>query len=393
MVAEGALAAGCRFFAGYPITPASEIYEVMMRELVGLGGLALSAPDEISSLCYCVGASLRGLKAMTATSGPGWALMSETVQYALMTETPVVVALIQRLGPSTGGATQGAQGDVLLAEFSTSGGYTIPVFAPSNAAECYELTQQAFNWSERLRTPVVLLSDKEVGMTTEPVEEAALARLAPVARAPLDAKATLAAYEIERAEEIPGFAPVGGGAKVTVTGSAHDRQGRLRKVSAEVVEMLAHLQRKIEAQATRMALVRADLDPEASCLLVSYGITARAAREAVGILRGEGFPISFLQIQTLFPVPVEALHEAAAGIRTIFVAEENSTGQYRSVLAPFLTGQRVLGINKMGSMISPGEIVRAVARAGGTIPRTDWPGEHSSLPAVHEPRLQRKAGS
>ena len=118
MVAEGALAAGCRFFAGYPITPASEIYEVMMRELPGRGGLALSAPDEISSLCYCVGASLRGLKAMTATSGPGWALMTETLQYALMTETPVVIALVQHLGPSTGGATQGAQGDVWLAGLS-----------------------------------------------------------------------------------------------------------------------------------------------------------------------------------------------------------------------------------------------------------------------------------
>ena len=165
MLAEGALAAGCRFFAGYPITPASEVYEVMMRELPTRGGLALSAPDEISSLCYCVGASLRGLKAMTATSGPGWALMIETAQYALMTETPVVVALVQRLGPSTGGATQGAQGDIGLAEFSTSGGYTLPVFSPSNAAESFELAIHAFNWSERLRTPVLLLSDKEVGMT------------------------------------------------------------------------------------------------------------------------------------------------------------------------------------------------------------------------------------
>jgi 2-oxoglutarate ferredoxin oxidoreductase subunit alpha len=360
MVAEGALASGCRFFAGYPITPASEIYEVMMRELVAQGGLALSAPDEISSLCYCVGASLRGLKAMTATSGPGWALMTETVQYALMTETPVVIALVQRLGPSTGGATQGAQGDIFLAEFSTSGGYTIPVFAPSNAAECYELAQHAFNWSERLRSPVVLLSDKEVGMTTEVVEEAALARLATVERTWVDAKAPSAAYDIERPEEVPAFAPVGGGVKVTVTGSAHDRLGRLRKASPEVVEMLLHLQRKIEAHAAEMALVRPDLDPDASCLLLSYGITARAAREAVGLLRREGFPISFLQIQTLFPVPTEALNWACAGIRTVFVAEENLGGQYRAVLAPLLAGKRLLGINKIGSMISPGEIVCAI---------------------------------
>jgi 2-oxoglutarate ferredoxin oxidoreductase subunit alpha len=174
MLAEGALAAGCRFFAGYPITPASEVYEVMMQELPARAGIALSAPDEISSLCYCVGASLRGLKAMTATSGPGWALMIETAQYALMTETPVVIALVQRLGPSTGGSTQGAQGDVWLAEFSTSGGYTLPVFSPSNPTECFELAIHAFNWSERLRTPVLLLSDKEVGMTSEAVDDSAL---------------------------------------------------------------------------------------------------------------------------------------------------------------------------------------------------------------------------
>jgi 2-oxoglutarate ferredoxin oxidoreductase subunit alpha len=388
MVAEGALASGCRFFAGYPITPATEIYEVMMRELVAQGGLALSAPDEISSLCYCVGASLRGLKAMTATSGPGWALMTETVQYALMTETPVVIALVQRLGPSTGGATQGAQGDIFLAEFSTSGGYTIPVFAPSNAAECYELAQHAFNWSERLRSPVVLLSDKEVGMTTEVVDEAALARLATVERTQIGAKAPFAAYDIERPEEVPAFAPVGGEVKVTVTGSAHDRRGRLRKVSPEVVEMLVHLQRKIEAHATEMALVRPDLDPDASCLLLSYGITARAAREAVGMLRKEGSPVSFLQIQTLFPVPAEALNQASAGIRTVFVAEENFGGQYRTVLAPLLPGKLVLGINKIGNMITSGEIVRAIRRAGGTIPRRDWPDAHTPVGAVREPPLQ-----
>ena len=391
MVAEGALAAGCRFFAGYPITPASEIYEVMMRELAGRGGLALSAPDEISSLCYCVGASLRGLKAMTATSGPGWALMVETVQYAVMSETPVVIALVQRLGPSTGGATHGAQGDVFLSGFFTSGGYTIPVFAPSNAAECYDLTLEAFNWSERLRTPVVLLSDKEVGMTTEAVQENALARPAIVERTWGNAKAAIAAYEISIAEEVPDFAPVGGGVKVTVTGSAHDQQGRLRKPSPEVVELLVHLQRKIEAHASGMALVRPDLDPEASCLLISYGITARAAREAVAMLRKEGFPISFLQIQTLFPVPAEALHGAAAGIRTVFVAEENLTGQYRAVLAPLLNGRHLLGINKVGSMISPSEIVRAIRRAGGTIPRGDWPCEHSFEGADFELPRQRRA--
>ncbi len=363
MVAEGALAAGCRFFAGYPITPASEIYEVMMHELPARGGLALSAPDEISSLCYCVGASLRGLKAMTATSGPGWALMIETLQYALMTETPVVIALVQRLGPSTGGATQGAQGDVWLAEFATSGGYTIPIFSPSTAAECHDLTVHAFNWAERLRTPVVLLSDKEVGMTTEVVDDAALCPPPVVERAQFGGEEGFLTYGFTQPDEVPAFAAVGGEVKVTVSGSAHDQQGRLRKNASEVIEVLRHLEQKIEAHSDEMALVRSDLDPGAPHLVISYGITARAARQAVAELRSEGVRVSFLQPQTLFPVARPEIGEALHGVRSVFVAEENLAGQYRAVLAPCLNGKRVVGINKIGGLIAPSEIADAVRAA------------------------------
>ncbi len=363
MVAEGALAAGCRFFAGYPITPASEIYEVMMRELPARGGLALSAPDEISSLCYCTGASLRGLKAMTATSGPGWALMIETLQYALMTETPVVIAVVQRLGPSTGGATQGGQGDVWLTEFATSGGYTIPVFAPSTAAECYDLTVHAFNWAERLRSPVVLLSDKEVGMTTEVVDDEKLATPAVAERSRFAGHSGFQTYGFTEPEEVPAFAAVGGDVKVTVTGSAHDQQGRLRKNAPEVIEVLRHLERKVAAHAEEMELVRADLDPGAQHLLISYGITARAARQAVAALRREGVRVSFFQPQTMFPIPRRALDWALAGVRTVFVAEENLTGQFRVVLAPHLGGKRVVGINRIGRLIAPSEIIAAVRAA------------------------------
>jgi len=363
MVAEGALAAGCRFFAGYPITPASEIYEVMMHELPARGGLALSAPDEISSLCYCVGASLRGLKAMTATSGPGWALMIETLQYALMTETPVVIALVQRLGPSTGGATQGAQGDVWLAEFATSGGYTIPIFSPSTAAECHDLTVHAFNWAERLRTPVVLLSDKEVGMTTEVVDDAALNPPPVAERTHFAGAHPFLTYGFKEPGEVPAFAAVGGEVKVTVSGSAHDQQGRLRKNAPEVIEVLRHLEQKIEAHSNEMALVRSDLDPGAPHLVISYGITARAARQAVAGLRSEGVRVSFLQPQTLFPVARLAIRQALHGVRSVFVAEENLAGQYRAVLAPYLNGKRVVGINKIGGLIAPREIASAVRAA------------------------------
>jgi len=360
MVALAALAAGCRFFSGYPITPSSEIYQTMMEELPGLGGVALAAPDEISALAYCVGASLAGHKAMTATSGPGWCLMIETVQYAVMTETPVVIALVQRLGPSTGGATQGAQGDVLLAECCTSGGYTIPVFAPSDARECFELTQVAFRWAERLRTPVVLLSDKEVGMTMESVDSAALPRAEPARRRLVAGGQRFLTQACHCLEEPPDFAPVGGQARVVATGSAHDREGRLRKNAPEVVELLIHLQAKMVAHQEDMALVRLARDDFADTLVISYGITARAAREACRRLRARGRRVSFLQPLTLFPVATEALGQAAAGCSRVVIAEENLTGQYATVLDPYLAGRRVVRVNRVAEMIPPAEIMAAV---------------------------------
>ncbi|HET7567410.1 MAG TPA: transketolase C-terminal domain-containing protein [Gaiellaceae bacterium] len=337
LTALAALSAGCRFFAGYPITPSSEIYRTMMEELPRRGGLAVSAPDEISAIAACVGASLAGFPAMTATSGPGFALMVETVQYAVMTETPLVVALVQRLGPSTGGATQGGQGDVLLAEFAGSGGYTIPVFAPSTAAECWRLTRAAFAWAERLRTPVVLLSDKEVGMTLETVDTAAL-----------------------EGDPVPPRAGFGAG-RVVRTGSAHDREWRLRKPNPEVVEVLAELRGKVEAAADELALVDADLEEGADTLVVSYGVSARAAREACDRVRARGRRVSFLAPKTLFPVAERALAAALAGTARVVVVEENATGLYAGVLAGRLGGRELVRVNGVGAMIPPARIEEAIA--------------------------------
>jgi len=366
LTALGALAAGCRFFSGYPITPSSEIYQTMMEELPRRDGLAVAAPDEISALANCVGASMSGFKAMTATSGPGWALMSETVQYALMTETPVVIALVQRLGPSTGGATQGGQGDVLLAEFCTSGGYTIPMFAPSNPRECYELTQRAFHWAERLRTPVVLLSDKEVGMTLESVEMSSLADLPHIARAPFTGAQRYRPYACELIDEPPAFAPVGGPMKVVATGSAHDGDGRLRKNSPEVIELLLHLQAKVTAHADEMALVHSEPVWDADTLVISYGISARAAREACRRLRLSVRGVSFLQLLTLFPVPIAQIRRAAEGCSRVIVVEENLTGLYADALEAAWNGQRtkhVVRVNGIGNMITPTQIMDAVESA------------------------------
>jgi len=362
MVALGALASGCRFFSGYPITPSSEIYQAMIEELPRRGDLAVAAPDEIAALCACVGASLAGYKAMTATSGPGWCLMIETVQYAVMTETPVVIAVVQRLGPSTGGATQGGQGDVLLTQFCTSGGYTIPVFAPSNARECYELTRLAFSWSEHLRTPVVVLSDKEVGTTVESVDMASLCCPAQPERVPFRGTGRYVPYECDCAGEPPPFAPVGAGNRVVATGSAHDREGRIRKNAPEVIDLLLHLQAKVEQHAEDMAVVEADLVENAGTLLLSYGISARAAREACCRLRASGVPVSFVQPKTLFPVPVSALREAAGQCSQVVVVEENMNGLYASIIEPVFGCRRLVRVNGIGGMITPGRIVAAVER-------------------------------
>lgn len=369
MIAEGAIRAGCRFFAGYPITPATGIFKSMVDELPAHGGLALSAPDEISAIAYCIGASMRGYKAMTATSGPGWALMTESVQYALMTETPLVVALVQRLGPSTGGATQGGQGDVLLAEFCTSGGYTIPILCPTNARECYELTVLAFTWSELLRMPVIVLSDKEVGMTIESIDYSTLPEITSQERLTNFAFRThgehnkhqrWGTYYFDAGHEIPVFAPVGGERKVTATGSAHDKQGRLQKNSPETIEVLKHLEDKIRWRAGDLALVHADLQPNANTLVISYGITSRAAQDAVREARRQGQKVSYLSILSLFPVPVKKLKKALQKVKRVIVAEENLNGLYRSVLERHLNGRTVVGVNAIGAMITPQQILKAI---------------------------------
>ena len=360
MIAYGAVAAGCRFFAGYPITPASGIYRTMIEELQGRGDVAISAPDEISALAYCVGASMAGHKAMTATSGPGWALMVETFQYALMTETPVVVVLVQRLGPSTGGATQGAQGDVLFSEYSVSGGYTVPVLCPSNVAECYDLTIEAFAWAERLRSPVILLSDKEVGMMNESVDVGILRDASDVKRPMSGGSLTRKMYDFVHPADIPAFRNVGGDQKVTATGSAHNKSGELRKNDPETMEVLLHLEEKIAARTSELAITRLDEQTGARTLVVSYGITARAAREAAKAARMCGKKVSVLSIQSLFPVPEDRIRQALSGIDRVVVAEENFGGQYRSCIDHLCAGREMVGVNRIGSMITPGEIEAAI---------------------------------
>jgi 2-oxoglutarate ferredoxin oxidoreductase subunit alpha len=362
MIAEGAIAAGCRFFAGYPITPASGIYKTMIDELSIRGDVAISSPDEITALAYVVGASQRGFKAMTATSGPGFSLMVETLQYAVMTETPLVIALVQRLGPSTGGATQGGQGDVLFVGHSIGGGYTIPVFCPSTPTEAYELTIHSFNVSEKFRTPVVLLTDKEVGMTSENVDYEALPTCQVASRILYSSNngGTFQPYAFEALEDVPAFAPVGGKVKVTVTGSAHDKSGSLQKNSSETIDVLRHLQQKIQYHAQEIVTLGTDVQAGSNVVILSYGITARTAKEAIKRLRGRGFKVSFVNLKTLYPIPEDQILEFTKEAHRVVIAEENIMGLYRQEIEKLFPGKEVIGVNAVGRMITPGEIEQAI---------------------------------
>ncbi|HRI45762.1 MAG TPA: transketolase C-terminal domain-containing protein [Ignavibacteriaceae bacterium] len=360
MIAEGAIHAGCKFFAGYPITPASGIYKGMIDYLPAVGGTAISSPDEISAIAYCVGASMRGLKSMTATSGPGWALMIETFQYALITETPLVISIVQRLGPCTGGATQGAQGDILLTAFATSGGYTFPVIYPTTPRECFELTVKAFSWAEKYRTPVILLSDKEIGMTTESVDYQGLEALKSDSREYISVDdsdyQSWKMYGFNSSDEISKFAAVGGPIKVTATGSAHNYSGELKKNDTETLAVLRHIEDKIQLHKNEMVLVNHDEEVGASTLIISFGITARTAKQAVKELRAAGEKVNHLIIYCLFPIPEDVILEAAKGKSRIIIPEENLNGQYRSVINHLFKTQKVIGVNKIGAMITPSEI-------------------------------------
>ncbi len=364
MIAEGAIYAGCKFFAGYPITPASGIYKGMIDLLPQVGGLAIPSPDEISAIAYCVGASMRGIKSMTATSGPGWSLMIETVQYALITETPLVIVVVQRLGPATGGATQGAQGDILFTEFATSGGYTIPVLYPTNPRECFELTVKAFNWSEKLRTPVILLSDKEIGMTTETVDYSDLENLIVENREYIDPENSnfedWKMYGFKDAKDIAKFAPVGGKIKVTATGSAHNMDGELKKNDPETISVLKHLEDKIQSHKDELIDYEYFENPNSNTLIISFGITGRTVREVIRRTKKMNKNVSSLIIRSLFPIPENLFKTISDKYNRIIIAEENLNGQYRRLIQYLFNNKEVIGVNKIGGMITPQEILEKI---------------------------------
>lgn len=370
-IARGALDAGCDFFAGYPISPATSLLLHMIRELPRCGGVAIQAEDEIAALSMCIGAAMTGRRALTATSGPGISLYSENIGLAIMGEVPLVIVDAQRMGPATGGATTPGQGDVQFVRWGTSGGFPTIALAPSGVAECYSLTRRAFDLAERFRCPVFLLTDKEVFQSMHTVQADAYEQPPVRGRQLAPANEPFTPYRFEPPAATPRFSPIGGAHITRFTGSSHDEQGFLTKDPAQVGRLNEHLRRKIEDRQAEIDLTRADLDPAAATLFVSYGITARGQAAAVHEARAAGRAVSALTLQTLWPVPEAAILAAVAQTppRRIVVAELN-LGDYRREIERIVyrwaaqgrhAAPEIVGLNRVdGELIAPGQFLEAL---------------------------------
>jgi 2-oxoglutarate ferredoxin oxidoreductase subunit alpha len=358
--AEGAIAAGCDFFAGYPITPATEIAEVMAYRLPQVGGIFIQMEDEIASMAAIIGAAVGGAKSMTATSGPGFSLMQENIGYAAMTEIPCVVVDVQRLGPSTGRPTSPSQGDVMQARWGTHGDHPIIALTPSSVREAFELTVAAFNFAERYRTPVILLLDEVVGHMREKVTLPDYDTVERIRRAE-----TLVPPEWYKPYEnfpsdVPPLIPFGVGYRYHITGLHHDERGYPTDRLDEVDPWLDRIFRKIKRGLSDILLYEEDGVEEAETLVVAYGSSARSARHAVELARQRGRRVGFLKLMTLWPFPEEVVEQAAERIHRVIVPEMN-LGQMA------LEVERVVGRRKVqrvtradGEIIKPGEILAAI---------------------------------
>jgi 2-oxoglutarate ferredoxin oxidoreductase subunit alpha len=331
--------------------------------------VAIQGEDEIASIGFCIGAAMAGSRALTATSGPGLSLYSESIGLAIMGEVPLVIVDVQRLGPATGGATTVAQGDVQFVRWGTSGGLPVIALAPSSVTDCYHLTRRAFELAERFRCPVFLLSDKELSMTVQSVEVGAaggapLPRPAVSAAAPAEPRPPGTAfrpYRFEPPDGVPPRVPLGGAERVRFTGSTHDECAFLTKDPATVARLNEHLAAKIERHRDEIELADFDPEPGARTLVLSYGVTAGAQRAAVRALRRRGERVASLVVHSLWPLPESALSRALEGIERVVVAELNA-GLYRREIERLAGGRAVIGVHRQdGRPIAAAEIERAVA--------------------------------
>jgi 2-oxoglutarate ferredoxin oxidoreductase subunit alpha len=361
--AEGGLAAGCRFFAGYPITPATEIAERMARRLPEVGGVYIQMEDEIGSMAAILGASWGGMKSMTSTSGPGFSLMMENIGLGMMTETPCVLVNVQRAGPSTGLPTLVGQADMMQARWGSHGDYECIALAPASPQECFDLTAQAFNLAEIYRQPVFVMTDEVVGHMTEKVVIPPREKLKIVERPkPTVARTNYLPFDSSGPLPAP-MAVAGQGYHVHVTGLTHDERGY--PVITDVVQErnIRHIVDKIRKNAEKIIQVEMIDLADAKVVVVAYGCTSRAARQAVENLRKRGLKAGLLRLVTVWPFPSDLVLRLAEQADTFIVPEINY-GQIVYEVDRSTKGKAKVVLMALmgGSMHTPAEIEEAVGR-------------------------------
>jgi 2-oxoglutarate ferredoxin oxidoreductase subunit alpha len=357
---EGALYAGLDFFAGYPITPSTEIAELLSARLPQKGGKFIQMEDEIASMCAIIGASLTGNKVMTATSGPGFSLKQEAIGYACMAEIPCVIANVQRGGPSTGNPTHVSQGDINQARWGTHGDHSIIALTASNHQDVFALTVEAFNFAETYRTPVILLLDEAVGHMREKlvIPDAGALPIVDRLRTSLGKDVDYHPYLPREDGRLP-MSDFGGHHRYNVTGLYHDMWGFPSNNPKTVNELLRHLVDKIENNVQAITRYKEHFLDDADYILVSYGSSARSAIHLAVDRRAKGEKIGVLELQSIWPFPAEVVREKCSAAKAVLVVEMNMGQVMAQVKAAVEKPQRVFLANRFdGHLITPHDIKR-----------------------------------
>lgn len=356
---EGAIRAGARFFAGYPITPSTEVAELMAEKLPLMGGVFMQMEDEIASIAAIVGASIAGTKAMTATSGPGFSLMQENIGFAAMTEIPVVIVNVTRGGPSTGTPTKASQGDFMQSRWGCHGDHPVIVLAPSSVQEVYNLTIDAFNLAEKYLVPVILLFDEVVGHLREGVDlsgdQTIIQRKKPSVP-PVD-------YKPYRTDEsmVPALAPFGSGYRYHMSGLSHDETGFPTGNPKIIESLVVRLNEKIEANRKDIIDYNVFDIEDAQVIFVAYGSPVRSALQAQKEARARGEKVGLIQLKTLWPFPHELLTKVFSKTNAEFIVPELSLGQLAEEVSKSVPRQKIQRINRNdGDLITPAQLERAL---------------------------------
>ena len=323
-LAQGALAAGCRFFGGYPITPSTEIAEVCAEELPKLGGKFIQMEDEIAGIAAAIGASIAGYKSMTGTSGPGFSLKQENLGLAYMAEVPLVVVDVMRGGPSTGLPTMVSQQDVMQARWGTHGDHGTIAYAPSSVQECYEIAIEAFNMAERFRQPVLIMSDEVVGHMREKVVVPEPGSYTLVDRKRPSCKPdAFVPYKADEADDVPPMAAFGDGYRWHVTGLTHNDWGFPTNNHGDIEKKMLRMMRKIDRFRDEIVKYETESVEDAQILVLAYGSPARSALRAVRQAREKGIKAGFFRPITLWPFPDKEVAALATKVKTVIVPELN----------------------------------------------------------------------